>query len=411
MIRHRTLFSTIVAVVLLAGACSGGPDSTTDPPPPAVTEDPCLLVTPDERVEVLGQDYEADEDATSADGCLLRGVDGQSVLVVHRGRAEEPAVFESMVAVPDAETIDDLGDDARFWADEEPVRAHLLVRSGGSTLRFELSGPFPFEERPDDPEAEAEAEAEAGEPDETEADDGADQAEANEDDVEEVTVDDIIADMRARLVSLARASIERLPELPFGEEPGEENDEGERRTVVPGADVCESIDAEVLDKVVGAEPGTGTLTPLAETGCTYSGGDGVTLMIEAMPGEATTESLEGFGREMVEDGETYTWTPEPVEDLGDGAVWLADPRDDTTGELYVLFGSSLLRITSSVTAGGDEVRAYAETAAVFVAGAIDWPTFDDPGSVDGQADVENGDVENGDGGANDGSDAGDDDGS
>lgn len=129
--------------------------------------------------------------------------------------------------------------------------------------------------------------------------------------------------------------------------------------------LCSSIPIERVRTALDLE--SLEATPLKD-GCVFSDDGGVNLIVTTQGG-ATSDQLEMPPAVTNIDGVDHEWIVETVPDLGDGAVWTLNPVDERSGELITLFGEKLVRISSSASEPGPELKDRAVAVARIV-GAV-----------------------------------------
>jgi hypothetical protein len=115
----------------------------------------------------------------------------------------------------------------------------------------------------------------------------------------------------------------------------------------PRAGPCDRLSAEAVDEALG---GPSIVSTVDDQRCSVAReGTLVSAEIEQTNGEADEADLDAIERSSGRDTDNLEpWPEVDVEDLGDRALWLADPAGDGSyGELYVLTGSYLVRVAVS----------------------------------------------------------------
>ena len=316
------------------------------------TTDPCELWTSEELQEWLGGNpWEEDEELSTGPTCVYREVDGPGSVSVLLNEAPDQVLFDALRSYRAMSPLDGVGDEAWWWEDPSLPGGGVVMRVGGRAATIDLGGQF------DD----RLARAAVGVPQFSEGgaeDDGGDDTEREEDLIPALSAQEISVEIHRRLTALGSAVGSRLEPLPFAQGVTDESASGPvSGTVTVGEAICAalSVDAMSADMQVSTEGAA--LTAMGERGCTFSNADGVNVTVELVA-DGADESVLEVGREMTIEGETLVWEPEPVEGLGDGAVWMVDPTSGTTGELNALFDRAFVRVSSS----GPEAEGLKERA-------------------------------------------------
>ena len=290
--------------------------------PEAVTA--CGLVLADELESIYGQGFEpASEEATEG-VCELIGEDGVSRLSFLLTPTPDPAAFRALVADPSARPVPRIGDEAYLWTTS--TGGVVAARAGGQGIVITYVGdPLAVPAGPDVERDEEDPEAEADPP------------------PDQATID---AAVGSRLQRLAEVVLARV--LPTDFAPVEGPD--------VARETCGRIDKVELAGALEVDADTASLVPLGVSGCSFTTPEGTNLSVEVLDTAYTADQLDGLGVEVVQDGETFSSSPVPVEGLGDHAVWLADPVSPLSGELYALYGETVVRVTSAGVDGEGPAR-------------------------------------------------------
>jgi len=129
---------------------------------------------------------------------------------------------------------------------------------------------------------------------------------------------------------------------------------------------CDGLSQEAIDAALG---GPSVISVVDVRRCSVAReGTLVSADVEQTEADATAEDLDAVERSSGPDADSLEpWPEEEVEDLGDAAVWLADPAaEGSYGELYVLVGTRIVRTTISTP---PDYRREALTIATQVAAA------------------------------------------
>lgn len=160
-------------------------------------------------------------------------------------------------------------------------------------------------------------------------------------------------ELNRALLDLARAFSGLLPDTPFDSD------------VTVAAVDCGRVDPGAIGAAMDIEPELVVVSQLpGQAGCEVNLTTqplGAAVSVE--PGEASAESLDGRGGTTTADGRTVELKSDPVEGLGDGAVWLSGGDGAPTGELYVLIGNRLVRAVSSGGDSDDQRKSWAVAVA------------------------------------------------
>lgn len=227
-----------------------------------------------------------------------------------------------------------IGDEAWWWEETDLPGGGAVLRVEGRAALISLGGQF------NDRLAYAAADRLPPGPDAP--DEGADD---EVDPVPALSAQQITTMVNVRLSELAAAAADRLLPAPFEARAGG-GGEVEEDPAAQAMEVCAAVSADQLAIDLEEPPEGASLMPIGERGCTFAAASGVNITVEVLGTDASEEALQ-VGRESTVDGETITWVPEPVDGLGGTAVWLADPVSGTAGDLFVLQGSTLVRVSSS----------------------------------------------------------------
>lgn len=310
--------------------------------------DPCALWATDELSGWLGGSEWAAEPGEGVASCAYHEVDGPGTVTVAISETTAPWQFELLYSGrPAPAPTEGIGDEAWWWEEPALPGASLVLRVGGRAALITLGGQYP-----DRLAAASAGEVPVGtQPDLAEAS-GSTNPQVTEEGSSGMApfgAQEASAEVFARLDELGAAAAGRLLPAPYDVGASGEGDPTSSPSGVEvrvAIQVCEAISLEALTDTLGLSPEGAGLSPFGERACTFDHPSGVNILVEPVTADAGDTALDS-GRETMVDGQTTTWTPEPVEGIGDGAVWLADPITGTTGELSALFGSVLVRITSS----------------------------------------------------------------
>lgn len=118
-------------------------------------------------------------------------------------------------------------------------------------------------------------------------------------------------------------------------------------------DVCDLVS---LKAVRSATKNSNLKAQATPAGCAFMDSSGAVLTLDVQTG-GTQEQLEAPPAVSTVDGIKKEWPVELVDGVGDGARWTLDPFGQQSGELLVLSGNELVRVSSSSTTdGGAQVR-------------------------------------------------------
>lgn len=302
-----------VALCVLAFGCSDGDEPSGARGEGGDEFKPCAYLDEKEVVEVTGLALIEDREVTSSEVCsfvLDSGPTGVNVQVL---RASTPAEFTALEPVgAEVAPVDVAGaDQALTWAESESESVQAgLVRVGGSAARLTIVW--------DKPPADS-----------------------------------------AAMTSLLASVAGRLPEADFED------------VAAPGAVTCERVPLDTLREALKL-PELQAAPAGSSTACAFSdAGSGVNLLVDLPEGAAGQEQLNLDGRTTTVDGKDYEWVVEAVPGVGDGALWTLDPLSERSGELLVLFGDQLVRVTSSANDPGEGIKERALVAARVAGEAAD----------------------------------------
>ncbi|MCB0970221.1 MAG: hypothetical protein KDA97_01705 [Acidimicrobiales bacterium] len=285
----------------------------------------CELVSAAQVDEILGGSFEAVADPVDG-SCTYADVDRGARVVISDRETRTRQAFEALVDPIGARPFPGVGDEAHLRLGEVPPTAVLVARVGGQAVMVDLLLP------------------ELGDPPES-------TASGDDTDPAPTTIPpDIEGLLEARVAELASIIMAKLPSVDFDEDLPDEA----RAT-------CAAIPLDDLARAVGLEPSDASLTTLGEAACQLSSGAGTNLVIEAVDATGDETAL-GVARSYTVDGEETVVEPEPVEGVGDRAVWIGDPISGVSGDLYAQYGTTVVRITSSGPSPGTEARLRALAA-------------------------------------------------
>lgn len=304
----------VVLAPLALGCSDRSPEAVPGLDEPVAAEDTCEALPSESVSSLFAVDVVLDEERSGPSSCAYLSKDGAHEVVV---RLEEiPSAAAMDVAVSelasltggDPEEVDPgEADEVIVIGADDAATSAMLVRKGGFAAQMELTG----------------------------------------------FSDEVIAEGRPLVVDWLLGG---FPELPFDDDPVELSID------------CESLDVDAMADAVGSEPDGISVNPSVGTdGCDVTGGSGPVVRIHAPVTVAGPESLIALGRVRTVDGVEFRSDPEAVEGRGDAAVWVLEPQTGASGDLYVVSGERMLRVTVS---GGNSSSDELKATAVSVAGVI-----------------------------------------
>ena len=302
------LAAALIAAVL-AVSCSSGDESAKDDDRRPTTGAACALLDAAQIEAATGEKVELDAELSEGDQCVFTVGDGPAGVTVALLEAPTTAQFDALVTT-DAQTqvpADGAGvegaDASLVWT--EAIQLEVgLARKGGAAVKVTWVQSVP------DPDA-------------------------------------------GPMIEMLTAAVGELPEEPFQDE------------VAAGQATCDALPVEELRSALELPELDASPIGVA-TACVLADGSGINLSVELPEGAAGPEQLDVDGRVSTVDGKDIEWVIEPVSELGTAAVWTLDPTSERSGELLVLFGDQLVRVSSSANEPGPEIKERAITTARLV---------------------------------------------
>lgn len=286
----------MLLAAVVAGGCARNADDAEARPIAKSGAPVCSMLDATDLSTSFGEEFEQQKDLSDHSVCRFASMDGEiSVSVGLRAvpsRASMAALVADTASVMNGEAATSLGDeiegDEVLWTPGEDHGLHaLVVRKGGQSLSIEMTG-------------------------------------------------ETVARSKEAIVELAGELAARMPSGPF--DPGEAE-----------AANCDSMDVQGVAAAVEAPVESVVVEPaVGMEGCQVlvEGGDLSVIVHPTTPAEAMVASdLESLGRRLEVNGEEFVSPAEPVAELSDPAVWVTEPGGQANGDLYVLGGGVLRRIT------------------------------------------------------------------